>query len=88
MPFGILHPDLSVRIRVPIGEPQAALLISDAAVVTDLDRKFLFVLNDKDEVEQRLWCSAACTKGCALSRAVFRQATGSWFPTSSASAPA
>jgi len=49
----ILHPDLSVRIRVPIGEPQAALLVSDAAVVTDLDRKFLFVLNDKDEVEQR-----------------------------------
>ena len=49
----VLIPDLSVRIRVPIGEPQAALLVSDAAVVTDLDRKFLFVLNDKNEVEQR-----------------------------------
>lgn len=49
----ILTPDLSVRIRVVVGEPQPALLVSDAAVVTDLDRKFLFVLNDKDEVEQR-----------------------------------
>jgi len=49
----ILKPDLAVRIRVPLGEPQTALLVSDAAVVTDLDRKFLFVLNDKDEVEQR-----------------------------------
>ena len=34
----VLIPDLSVRIRVPIGEPQAALLGSDAVVVTDLDR--------------------------------------------------
>ena len=50
---GFLIPDLSVRIRVPIGEPQAALLVSDAAIVTDLDRKFLFVLNEKNEVEQR-----------------------------------
>jgi multidrug efflux system membrane fusion protein len=49
----ILTPDLSVRIRVPLGEPQAALLVSDAAIISDLDRKFLFVLNDKDEVEQR-----------------------------------
>jgi RND family efflux transporter MFP subunit len=50
---GVLRPDLSVRIRVPLGEPQPALLVSDAAIVTDLDRKFLYVLNDKDEVEQR-----------------------------------
>jgi len=52
-PQRILTPDLSVRIRVPIGEPQAALLVTDAAVITDLDRKFLFVLSDKNEVEQR-----------------------------------
>jgi RND family efflux transporter MFP subunit len=50
---GALTPELSVRIRVSIGDPQPALLVSDAAVVTDLDRKFLFVLNDKGEVEQR-----------------------------------
>lgn len=50
---GILTPDLSVRIRVPMGEPQAALLVSDAAVITDLDHKFLYVLNEKNEVEQR-----------------------------------
>ncbi len=49
----ILTPEQSVRIRVSCGDPQSALLVSDAAVVTDLDRKFLFVLNDKDEVEQR-----------------------------------
>jgi RND family efflux transporter MFP subunit len=49
----ILKPDLAVRIRVPLGEPQPALLVSDAAVVSDLDRKFLYVLGDKNEVEQR-----------------------------------
>jgi multidrug efflux system membrane fusion protein len=50
---GILTPDLSVRIRMPVGQPQPALLVPDAAVVTDLDRKFLYVLDDKNEVEQR-----------------------------------
>ena len=50
---GILTPDLSVRIRVPMGEPQDALLVSDAAIVTDLERKFIYILNDKNEVEQR-----------------------------------
>ncbi len=50
---GILTPDLSVRIRVPIGDPHPAILVSEAALVTDQDRKFLFVVNDKDEVEQR-----------------------------------
>jgi RND family efflux transporter MFP subunit len=48
----VLTPDLSVRIRVPLGEPQPALLVSEAAIVTDLDRKFLYILNDKNEVEQ------------------------------------
>jgi multidrug efflux pump subunit AcrA (membrane-fusion protein) len=50
---GALTPNFSVRIRVPVGEPQPALLVPEAAIVTDLDHKFLFVLNDKDEVEQR-----------------------------------
>jgi multidrug efflux pump subunit AcrA (membrane-fusion protein) len=49
----MLKPNQSVRIRVLIGEARPALLVSDAAVVTDLDRKFLFVLNEKNEVEQR-----------------------------------
>jgi multidrug efflux pump subunit AcrA (membrane-fusion protein) len=49
----ILTPNMSVSIRVPLGEPRMAILVSDAILGTDLDRKFLFVLNDKDEVEQR-----------------------------------
>lgn len=49
----ILRPDQSVHIRVPMGEPRDTLLVSDATIITDLDRKFLYVLNDKDEVEQR-----------------------------------
>jgi RND family efflux transporter MFP subunit len=44
---------LFVRIRVPVGEPHKALLISEAALGTDQGQKFLFVVNDKDEVEYR-----------------------------------
>jgi RND family efflux transporter MFP subunit len=49
----VLTPDLFVRIRLPLGDPYPAILVSDAIIVTDQDRKFLYVVNDKSEVEQR-----------------------------------
>jgi RND family efflux transporter MFP subunit len=41
------------RIRVPIGPPHPALLVSDRALDTDQGQKILYVVNDKDEVVSR-----------------------------------
>ena len=45
---------LFVRIRVPLGEPHKALLITERAIFSDQDKKYVFVVNAKDEVEPRL----------------------------------
>src|SRR5262249_46535893 len=45
--------NMFVRIRLPMGEPHKALLVTESALVTDQDRKFLYVVNDKNIVEYR-----------------------------------
>jgi RND family efflux transporter MFP subunit len=52
-PTGALKPGLFVRIRLRIGTPYPAILIPDEALLSDQGRKYVFVLNDKDEVEYR-----------------------------------
>jgi membrane fusion protein, multidrug efflux system len=49
----VLSPGLFVRVRFPVGSPQEALLVPQAAVGTDLGKKFVFVVNDKNIVENR-----------------------------------
>jgi RND family efflux transporter MFP subunit len=44
-PNKVLKPGLFVRIRLPIGEPYKALLISDEAILSDQGRKYVFVVN-------------------------------------------
>jgi multidrug efflux system membrane fusion protein len=44
---------MRARVRVPIGPPYKALLITERAIGTERGRKFVYVLNDKDEVERR-----------------------------------
>ena len=41
------------RVRVPIGPPHKALLVSDRALDTDQGQKILYVLNDQNEVGSR-----------------------------------
>jgi RND family efflux transporter MFP subunit len=41
------------RVRVPIGLPHPALLISDRALDTDQGQKIVYVVNDKNEVVSR-----------------------------------
>lgn len=41
---------LFVHVKLPLGEPRKALLISERAVGTDQGQKFVFVVNDKNEV--------------------------------------
>ena len=49
----MLTPGLFARIRVPLGEPRPALLVTERAIGTDQGRKFVYVVDDKNEVVSR-----------------------------------
>jgi RND family efflux transporter MFP subunit len=49
----LLTPGLFVRVRLPVGEPAPGLLVTDRAIGTDQDRKYVLVVNDKNVVEYR-----------------------------------
>jgi RND family efflux transporter MFP subunit len=49
----ILSPGLFVRVRVPIGSPRRALLVTERALDTDQGQKILYVINDKNVVASR-----------------------------------
>jgi RND family efflux transporter MFP subunit len=48
-----LSPGLFARVRVPIGEPHKALLVTERALDTDQGQKILYIVNEKDEVAAR-----------------------------------
>jgi RND family efflux transporter MFP subunit len=50
---GLLLPGDHVRVRVPISDSYQALLVPDTAVNSDQDKKYLFVLDDKNVVQRR-----------------------------------
>ena len=52
-PTGQLKAGLFVRVRLPIGSAYDAILIPDAAIQNDQERKYVFVVNAKNEVEYR-----------------------------------
>jgi RND family efflux transporter MFP subunit len=52
-PDRLLSPGMFVRVRLPIGEAKPGILITDRAVGTDQDRKYVLVVNDKNVVEYR-----------------------------------
>src|SRR5262249_31523757 len=49
----ILTPGLFVRIRVPLGQPHKAVVVSERALGSDQGQRFLYVVNDQNEVEYR-----------------------------------
>ncbi len=49
----VLTPGLFVRVRVPIGPAAKALLVSERALGTSQGQKYVYVLDDKDEVVYR-----------------------------------
>jgi RND family efflux transporter MFP subunit len=51
--MNFLAPGMFVRIRVPIGEPHRAILAAERAIGSDQGQKFLYVLNDKNQVVYR-----------------------------------
>ena len=52
-PKGTLKAGLFVRIRLPIGGAYSALLIPDEAIQSDQERKYVWIVNAKNEVEYR-----------------------------------
>ncbi len=48
-----LRPGLFARVRVPIGDPHPALLISEACVGTNQGQKYVYVVDDRNEVVYR-----------------------------------
>ena len=49
----LLAPGMFIRVHVPIGKPHPALLVPEEALGSDQGQRFLYVLNDKDEVVYR-----------------------------------
>jgi membrane fusion protein, multidrug efflux system len=48
-----LIPGMQVRIQATIGDPKPKLLVDERAIGSDLRGDYLFVVNDKNEVEYR-----------------------------------
>jgi RND family efflux transporter MFP subunit len=49
----LLLPGMFVRVRLPVGVARPGILVTDRAVATDQDRKYVLVVNDKNVVEYR-----------------------------------
>lgn len=49
----VLTPGLFARVRVPISDPHPALLVTGRAIGTELGQKFVYVVDDKNEVASR-----------------------------------
>ncbi len=49
----VLAPGSFARVRVPIGEPHKALLVTERAIDTDQGQKIVYVVNEKNEVVSR-----------------------------------
>lgn len=49
----LLVPGLFVRVRLALGAPHKALLIDDRAIASDEGRKYVYVLDPNNKVEQR-----------------------------------
>ena len=49
----VLSPGLFMRVRLPVGSPHKSVLVAEQALGTDQGRKFVYVVNDKNEVVYR-----------------------------------
>lgn len=52
-PKFLLSPGMFVRIRLPVGDPRPCLLVPEEALGSDQGQRYVFVLNEKDEVVYR-----------------------------------
>jgi RND family efflux transporter MFP subunit len=52
-PYYMLSPGQFVRIRMPVGPPRDAILVSEKAIGSDQGQRYVFVVNDQNVVERR-----------------------------------
>jgi RND family efflux transporter MFP subunit len=52
-PKTLLSPKMFVRIRLPVGKPKPSLLVPEEALGSDQGQRYVFVLNENDEVVYR-----------------------------------
>ena len=65
----VLSAGFFARVRVPIGPPHQALLVTDRAIDSDQGQKILYVVNDKNEVRLPPHSGRdRCTTACGRSR--------------------
>lgn len=62
-PRNLFSPGLFVRIRVPIGAARKALVIPEEALGSDQGQRFVYVVDDKDEVAYRRVETGQLNKG-------------------------
>jgi hypothetical protein len=49
----LLTPGMFVRIRLPVGQPHRALLVIDRAILSDQDKKYVYVVDNQNKVQSR-----------------------------------
>ena len=49
----LLSPGMFVRVRLPIGQPHDALLVIDRAIGSDQGMKYVYVIDDKNVIQQK-----------------------------------
>jgi multidrug efflux system membrane fusion protein len=52
-PQGRFLPGSRVRVRIPFGGEQAAVLVPDTAILSDQDRRYVLVVDEKNVVQRR-----------------------------------
>lgn len=62
-PKGFMAPGMFVRIRVQIGLPHPSILVPEQAVGVDQGQKYVYVVNESNEVEYRKVTTGALLKG-------------------------
>jgi membrane fusion protein, multidrug efflux system len=50
---GMYVPGSRVRVRLTIGKPYAATLVPDTAILSDQDKRYVLIVDDKDTVRRR-----------------------------------
>lgn len=49
----IFDDGMRARVRIPVGDPRKAILVSERALANDQGKKFVYVVNDKNIVQRR-----------------------------------
>jgi membrane fusion protein, multidrug efflux system len=73
---GRFTPGLFARVRLVGSDHFRALLVDDRAILTDQDRKFVYIVDEDRPGDAPRYPSGAWSTGCASSRTGFRPASG------------